>query len=97
MSSGIRFLDRTAITNTNRDERYFENPTYYEHTSATLNLTSGSVSNEESNNLNSSNTNCSIIHENGEDGPAYDVLSRGKATGMNIIITHMQASLNVRM
>ena len=83
MSSGIHFLDRTTITNTNGDERYFENPTY-EDTSITLNLTSGSVSNEAPKNLNSSDTNYSTINDNGEDGPAYDVLSRAQATGTKI-------------
>ena len=83
MSSGIHFLDRTAIMNTNGDERYFENPTYYEDTSTTLNLTSGSVSNEAPKNVNSSDTNYNTIHKNGEDGPAYDVLSRAQATGTN--------------
>ena len=76
-------FNRTVTTNINEDGRYFENPTY-EDTSTTLNLTNGSVSNEAPKNVNSSDTNYSTIHENGEDGPAYDILSRAQATGTKV-------------
>jgi hypothetical protein len=76
------FLNRAITTNTNEDERCFENPTY-EDTSTTLNLTSGLVSEEAPSNGNTSATVYSIINENGdsEDGSAYDVLTRAQATG----------------
>ena len=69
--------------NTNEDGRYFENPTY-EDTSTMINPTSGSVRNETPKNANSSTTTYNTIHDNGEDGPAYDVLSRAQATGTKV-------------
>ena len=79
----MHFLNRTASTSIKDDERYFENPTY-EETSTRLTLTSGSVSNEPPKNVNSTTTTYNITHENGDDGPAYDVLSRAQATGSHI-------------
>ena len=73
----MAFFNRTVTTNTDEDGRYFKNPTY-EDTSTAL---SGSVSNEAPKNVNCSATVYSTINENGEDGPAYDVLNRRKATG----------------
>ena len=64
----------------NEDERCFENPTY-DNTSTTLNLTSGLANNGAPKNVNSSSTTYNTTYENGEDGPAYDVLSRAQATG----------------
>ena len=78
----MHFLNRTASTSTKEDERCFENPTY-EETSIRLTLTSGSVSNEAPKNVNSTTT-YNATHENGDDGPAYDVLSRAQATGSHI-------------
>ena len=71
----MAFFNRTVTTNTDKDGRYFENPTY-EDTSTTLNFTNGSVSNEAPKNVNSSDTIYNTINENGEDGPAYDVLHK---------------------
>ena len=79
----MAFFNRTVTTNINEDGRYFENPTY-EDTSTTLNLTSGSVSNEAPKSVNCSATVYSTINENGEDGPAYDVLSRAQTTGTKV-------------
>ena len=81
----VHFLKRISIANTNEDERYFENPTY-EDTSTTLNLTSGSVSNEALKNVNTSATTYNTLHENGEDGPAYNVLNRAQATGTKVAL-----------
>ena len=83
-SSGMHCFNRTVGTSINEDERYFENPTY-EETSTRL---SDSVSNEASENVNSSSTTYNTTHENGEDGPAYDVLSRAQATGIRKEKTH---------
>ena len=44
-----------------------------------LNLTSGLVSNEAPKNVTSSDTTYNTIYENGEDGPAYDVLNRAQS------------------
>ena len=76
----MHFLNRTASTSTKDDERCFENPTY-EETSTRLTLISGSVSNGASENVNSTTTTYNTTHESGEDGSAYDVLSRAQATG----------------
>ena len=76
----IHFLNRAVITNTNEDERYFENPTY-EDTSSRLNLTSDSVSDEAPMNENTFTAVYSTISQNGGDGSAYDVLSRAQVTG----------------
>ena len=81
----MAFFNRTVTTNINEDGRYFENPTY-EDTSTTLNLTNGSVNNESCKNVNSSDTIYNTINKNGEDGPAYDVLSRAQATGTKVAL-----------
>ena len=82
-SSGMHCFNRTVGTSINEDERYFENPTY-EETSTRLTLTIGSVSNEAPKNVNSTTTTYNITHENGDDGPTYDVLSSAQATGSHI-------------
>ena len=78
----MHFFNRTASTSTKDDERCFENPTY-EETSTRLTPISNSVSNETPKNVNSTTT-YNTTHENGDDGPAYDVLSRAQATGSHI-------------
>ena len=72
-------------TTTNKEERYFENPTY-EDTSTRLNLTSGPVSDEapRAKNGKTSATVYSTISQNGEDGSTYDVLTRAQPTGTNV-------------